>query len=187
MLITVNLVTDGTGEVLTTADQVIDAINGDAVAGTWVKASLPPSGAGSGAIKVSGGAPAAQSFRLSGGYDGVARLDIGQAGLDNGVSFTANIPDYAGTAGNLISVNYIDPGAATPATTANTVDLGGGRYRIDVTLGHDGTNITGTANDVIAAIAADASGPPSAGGPGHGRRVSRRHRGRRGPGHLPCP
>jgi len=81
--------------------------------------------------------------------DAQASVTVDCTNANSDVTFTAvNIGD----AGNDITVSYVDPGIATGATTAVVTN-----NNIVVTLAHDGTNITATASDVAAAIAADAA------------------------------
>lgn len=81
-----------------------------------------------------------------------ARLTLDDLAVNHdGLSFTAKESAAYGLTGNQISIEYIDPGAATATTTAAVVGAGP-PWNIQVTLSHDGTNVTATANDVIAAI-----------------------------------
>ena len=79
-----------------------------------------------------------------------ASLTTSLAGTDNDITFTAV---SGGSNGNNITITYIDPGAARAST--DVTDVTG--TSITVTLAHDGTSITSTANDVVAAIAASSS------------------------------
>jgi len=86
---------------------------------------------------------------LSGGSDVpavAASLTTALPGDSSDVTYTA---DTAGLAGNGITVEYVDPGA--PSSLAVTV-IG---TAITVSLATDGSAISSTANDVVAAVNAD--------------------------------
>jgi len=95
-----------------------------------------------------------------------ATLTTNLAGADNDIVFTAV---SGGSSGNDITITYVDPGAVR--ATTDVTDVTG--TSITVTLAHDGTSITATANDVIAAITAstDASNLVSAAAAGTGTGV----------------
>jgi hypothetical protein len=78
-----------------------------------------------------------------------ASLTTALAGTNNDLVFTAVAP---GTAGNSITVRYVDPGAASQALSVSVASSA-----ITVNLATDsGSVITTTANDVIGAIYASA-------------------------------
>ncbi|MBW2061119.1 MAG: flagellar hook-basal body complex protein [Deltaproteobacteria bacterium] len=76
-----------------------------------------------------------------------ASLTTALPGADDDITFTAV---SGGARGNNITITYVDPGALR--ATTDVTDVTG--TAITVTLAHDGTSITATANDVLAAIAA---------------------------------
>ncbi|MBW2061043.1 MAG: flagellar hook-associated protein FlgL [Deltaproteobacteria bacterium] len=131
--ITVNLATDGTGAITTTATQVMNAINGDPEASALVSADLAGTDDGSGVVTAMG----------------FTSLTTGR---HNDLKFTALI---SGTEGNKISLIYNDPHLANQTTEVTVNNLGGGNYEIQVTLATDADgNISATAADVLAAIQA---------------------------------
>jgi flagellar hook protein FlgE len=140
--ITVSLGTSS-GEIVSNAQEVAQAVNAHAVAGAMVISYA--SGNGSGAVSatsvaaelVSGDDTTLVSQQLDGG----ATATQGSGG--EAVLFAA---DRAGTEGNGIEVVYVDPGAEGTLSVEVSGDT------ITVTLASDGTEITSTAKDVADAI-----------------------------------
>ncbi|MBN1277437.1 MAG: flagellar hook-basal body complex protein [Deltaproteobacteria bacterium] len=145
-VITIDLETDGGGVVQSTAADVAAAVNADAYAAVLVSASAE--GNGSGLIQ----SAAAGTFSLSGGGLPVAAtLTVDCSGGEGSdVIYTAVTP---GPDGNDITIEYLDPGAASaPLTVTVTGD------DITVSLATDAAGlITSTATQIAAAIAADAN------------------------------
>ena len=83
-----------------------------------------------------------------------ATLTTALTGDNNDLVFTAKTK---GTAGENIKIKYTDPGKATETCAAALTGSGTATdpYVIDVTLKHDGTNITATAANVKAAVEAN--------------------------------
>ncbi len=174
--ISVSLATDGAGNIISTADDVIAAINADPAASLMVTASLAPGNSGNGIVadtggfsNLSGGVTGTAMFRVS--EDGgktwgpadaylastlttnIWNTDLGHAALntnlignDNDLQFVALAP---GTAGNGIQIEYVHPGAGYgPPTDITVTD-----DRITVNLETDAAgNIVATAQDVMNAI-----------------------------------
>jgi len=66
----------------------------------------------------------------------------------NEIKYVANTP---GAAGDLITIEYVDPGVFTASTTSSTVGT-----VITVTLEHDGAAVVAIGSDILAALALDA-------------------------------
>ena len=140
-VITVTLAHDGT-DITSSAQEVAQAINAHATAGTMVTSY--PSGDGSGVVSAtaavaldSGDDTSLMSHQL----EGVATATLGSS--SSSVLFAA---DRAGSAGNSISVVYVDPAVTGALSVAVVGDV------ITVTLADDGTDITSSAEDVADAI-----------------------------------
>lgn len=123
--ITVNLATDETGSVTTTAQQLRNAVNTHAVAKTWVKAVIPTGGAR-------------------------AQLVTGNELNNNAILYRA--VQY-GDAGNKIKVQYYKANVPGQQLHIDLIDNGDGTKTIKVTLGEDGeNNIITRAAHIINAI-----------------------------------
>jgi len=130
--ITVTLATDGEGDITSTIDDIVAAINGNNEANALVTAS------GSGTGTVSTG-----SVELSGGNDGASATPA--TGKLAGVTFTAVTP---GEAGDEIEIEFVDPGEADQGLKI-TVD----NNKITVYLATDDEGkIISTAAQIAAAI-----------------------------------
>jgi len=150
--IQVNLATDGAGAIISTAAEVMNAINTDPGASALVTASLASGNDGSGVVSDMGGVP----INLSRGSSyatlttDYAALTTSLTGTNNDLAFVAQ---NAGESGNDIRIRYIDPGAANQSL-AVSVD----ENDITVSLATDGTGaITTTATQVMNAVNADPS------------------------------
>lgn len=129
--IVVNLATDASGAISSTAAEVRAAINGDPTAGAMIQASDLGADDGTGVVTAMG----------------KTYLDTG---THNDLGFVSITP---GSDGNLISITYQDPGAASQATSASVINSGGGAYEVVVVLGTDATgSLNATANEVMAQI-----------------------------------
>jgi flagellin-like hook-associated protein FlgL len=136
--ITVHLATDATGAVTSTAAQVMAAVNADVAASALVQASLAGWDDGSGRVSAMDYTPLIESQHTA-------------------LTFNAL---KAGSDGNQIAVNYLNPGAADQETSVAVVNAGGGNYEIRITLGTDAQGaVTATAADVLAAIQAHEADP----------------------------
>jgi hypothetical protein len=121
--------------------RVIAAVEPTVSIAEVVPAFVPVSGTIGDLVEIIGtGAPTASAQ---------ATADMNPAGDDNGLTFTA--VEY-GSGGNLITVEYIDPGAESQSLTVST-----SLKAISVSLATDGAgDITSTAAEVKAAVEANA-------------------------------
>jgi len=112
--ITVNLETDGAGNIVATAQDVIDAVNGNPAASALVSAELAPGNSGNGLVTVTSGLPGADGagyFSTSGGLDGAAAFRVSE---DGGLTWG---PDDAFTAGaTAVSIWNVKLGHSTLTT-----------------------------------------------------------------------
>lgn len=174
--ITVSLETDGAGNIISTAQEVIDAVNTDAASSALVTAYSAPGNSANGLVADTGG-----FLALSGGLDGAAQFrvseDGGQTwgpddafsaatvatniwnttlghatlttnliGSNNDLQFTAGA---SGTAGEDIEIEYVNPGPGYGPPTDVTVN----GDTITVNLETDALgNIVATAQEVMTAI-----------------------------------
>ena len=147
--ITVNLATDATGAVTSTAAQVMAAINADAQASALVQVSLAPGSDGDGVVSAMGPQNLGRGASAAVFTSNLASLTTGLAGANNDLNFSAraSYPD-----GEAIRVAYLDPGAINQALSVSV----SGR-EITVHLATDATGaVTSTAAQVLAAVNADA-------------------------------
>lgn len=152
--ITVNLETDAAGNIVATAQDVMNAINNHPVAQNMVTVSLvDPKNSGTGVVTIM------DPTHLSGGDDDVSAL--GHADLTTPFADTTqNIRFTAvnhGTAGNAVGIEYVDPGAANSPLTVTVV---GNDISISLETDADGDIVT-TAQDIVEAIRSHV-GPPDA-------------------------
>ncbi|MDY6852433.1 MAG: hypothetical protein SV487_10235, partial [Thermodesulfobacteriota bacterium] len=177
--ITVSLETDGAGNIISTAQEVIDAVNTDVAAGALVTGYPAPGNSANGLVADTGG-----FLNLSGGLDGAAQFRVSEdggqiwgaddafsaatvatniwnttlnhatlttslIGSNNNLQFTAVT---SGTAGDDVEIEYVNPGAGYGPPTDITVN----GDTITVNLETDALgNIVATAQEVMAAINAD--------------------------------
>jgi len=156
--IRVSLATDASKAITSTAAQVIAAVNAHWMAGFLVTAANAPGSTGAAAVT------AVSETHLAGGADmdgAHAAVTIAPAGDNNDVDWTAVV---GGAAGNDITIEYENPGAASQALTVTVVDKA-----ITISLATDGAGaITSTANDVIAKVAETAAAKALVTGAPHG-------------------
>lgn len=146
--ITVNLATDATGAVTSTAAEIMAAVNLNASASALVQAAHAPGSDGAGLVSALGPQNLGQGAASAAFISNVASLTTDLAGADNDLNFSAGA---AGTAGEAIRIQYLDPGAVGQALSVSV----SGR-EITVRLATDGTGaVTSTAAQVMAAINAD--------------------------------
>jgi flagellar hook protein FlgE len=151
-----DVITVDLGGAAATADQVITAIDADADAARLVTADVA-NGDGTGAVEFK--VPAALSggiddipkemSNLSGGGGG-AELTVDCTNANSDITFTAV---NEGTAGNNISIEYVDPGAVNQALGIVVDDSNSDDIIITVNLATDAAGaITSTASGIATAI-----------------------------------
>ena len=141
--ITVNLETDAANAITSTASEIAAAINDKKEAAALVTAKVDVIGAG--LVNV----PAPASANLSGGGGGAA-LTVYCANANSDITYTAV---SGGTAGNNISIEYVDLGLANQPLGIVVDDSNPDDITITVNLATDDTlAITSTASDIAAAI-----------------------------------
>jgi flagellin len=131
-IITVSLATDEEGNITSTVDDIVAAINNDDAAKNLVTAS------GSGTSTVSTG-----SVELSGGNDGASATPA--TGELAGVTFTAVDP---GKEGNDIEIEFVDPGKGNEDLS---ISVSGNKITVTLATDENG-NITSTAAEIAEAI-----------------------------------
>lgn len=139
--ITVSLATNSSSTIVSTANEVIAAINADPDANDLVTASLASGSTGAGVVE----AKTVQT--LAGGTDGFASKTIDCTNANSDFKVTANV---AGEAGNDLQIKLTVSGNST----ALSVSYDDGLIDVAVATNSGGT-ATSTAAQVIAAINAD--------------------------------
>jgi len=121
--ITVNLETDGAGNIVATAQDVIDAINGDPAASALVSAEPAPGNSGNGLVTATLGLPGADGagyFTTAGGLDGAAAFRVSE---DGGLTWGPDDAFTAGTAATSIWNTKLGHSTLTTNLIGNYNDL----------------------------------------------------------------
>jgi hypothetical protein len=126
--ITVRLSTNSSSQITSTVSSVVSSVNGSGAASALVTASAVDTGSN------------------------VINSSVAQTYLTNTSTQIKYTAVASGASGDNINIVYVNPGVLTASTTSSTVG-----NTITVTLSHNGTIITATANDVLTAVLADAS------------------------------
>lgn len=143
--IRVLLETNAAAAIVSTADDVVTAVNAHWLAGHLVTAAHEAGSTGLGVVA------AAATAALAGGADmdaTHATLTTALAGGNNDIIWTAVV---GGEAGNDITIEYEDPGLADQALAVTVL---GNAVTVSLATGAaPGMDITSTANDIIAEVA----------------------------------